>query len=467
MPTGTQQNPSVAKPTPWRPHPGPQTEFLQLGTVAYEALFGGSKGPGKTDCLIMEALRQVSHPRYHGLLMRRTYPQLREIMDRAHRWYPSCGGRWEGTDNRWRFPTGALISMGHCQNENDKFNYQGHEYHYIGFDQLEQFSETIYLYMLSQQRRSVPDLMVYVRSTANPGGIGHAWVKQRFVDMGPNHLHRDPASGSTRIFIPATIRDNPSLLDNDPEYINRLRLLPDSDQKAFIEGDWNIFAGQFFNEWSQSIHVCNPIGIPHAWRKIISIDYGFEKPSAVGWWAIDPSNHWWLYRELYAPRMTYPELAREVMERTPIDEAIDYAVADPACWGMRPTDKELPGETGGEIMERKFQERRIGLYRANHDRIQGWQRCRQIMKIELGTDRRPYSRLHVFSTCRHFIRTIPSLIHDEHRVEDLDTDGEDHHGDQFRYAVNSRVEQEKRFDEESSYDSILSTIPSNSGYGFR
>jgi hypothetical protein len=423
----------------WKAHPGPQTAFLQTGAKsAYECLFGGSKGPGKTDCLIMEATRQVRNARYHGLLLRRTYPQLQEIIDRTQRWYPSIGGHWESQRHRWVFGTGAMITLGHCQYEASKYNYQGHEYHYIGFDQLEQFTETQYLYLLAQQRTTVPELCCYVRATANPGGIGHGWVRRRFVDLRPSEVYHDSESHTTRMFIPSTLEDNPSLMEVDPGYEDRLRLGGETQYRAFRHGDWDSFAGQYFTGWKRDVHVVEPYALPDTWQRFISMDYGYASPSAVYWWGVDYDDRMIGYRELYVERLTYTDLAHEIQRRTPCKvERIKYLTADPAIWSDISHHRgDLRGETGYEMMQRVFDAHvsrcgcsGIRVIKADNDRVNGWIRLRERIAAV---------KVQVFANCTNLVRTLPEQIHDERDTEDLDTTGEDHAVDSVRYACMSR-----------------------------
>ncbi len=234
----------------WKPHPGPQAEFMQR--VEDVALFGGSKGPGKTDALLYESLYQKDKKNYRALILRRTYPQLQEILDRAHGAFPLLGGKWDGGKSRYRFPSGALITFGHCQNEEDKRRYQGHEYQYIGFDQLDEFAESQFNFICMQNRTSDPTLKCYIRATANPGGVGHWWVKRRFIDnKKPGNTYviefkipHGRVLTRTSVFIPATIYDNPTLIEANPTYLANLMSLPEEDQKAYLQGDWNVFSSQ-------------------------------------------------------------------------------------------------------------------------------------------------------------------------------------------------------------------------------
>lgn len=418
-------------------------DFLQLWKGVYEALFGGTKGPGKTDCLIMEATRQITNPNYHALLIRRTFKQLQEIMDRAQIWYPSLGGEWNGQSSRWTFKNGSRITMGHCHHEGSKYNYQGHEYHFMGFDQLEQFTQSQYLYLLAQQRTSDPSLYCYVRSTANPGGVGHGWVKRRFIDLGDRQLHIDTKSKSTRMFVYSSLDENPSLMVNDPTYVDRLALGGDAQYRAFRFGDWDSFEGQFFTMWRREQHVILPFSMPQQWKRAISLDYGYSAPSSVHWWATDPNNRSIAYKELYQERLTYSDLAGEILERTDCKrEKIGYLVADPAIWSDISHHKgEMRGETGYEVMQKIFNEHSahcgcdpIRIIKADNDRVNGWIRMREMLAV--GQDGIP--GVQAFSNCVNLIRTLPEQIHDETRVEDLNTNGEDHAVDDVRYFLMSR-----------------------------
>jgi len=212
----------------------------------------GGKGSGKSDCILFEALRQIEFPRYKALIIRRTFPQLQELIDRAHGIYPKLDGKWEGEAKRFVFPSGASIHFGHCQNEVDKERYQGHEYTFIGFDQLEQFLESQYNFISAQNRSSDSNLKCYIRATANPGSIGHWWIKRRFVDNKvPGKTYTDSYTfpdgrQMTRTFarIHATIYDNPSLLRAQPIYLANLMSLPEAERKAYLEGDWNAFTSE-------------------------------------------------------------------------------------------------------------------------------------------------------------------------------------------------------------------------------
>ena len=400
-------------------------------------LYGGAKGGGKTDYLLFDFLEPelLKKPNYRGIIFRRTFPRLREIIDRSFQWFTTIAN-FNKQDRCWVWPTGARLYFGHCQFEESKYDYQGHEYQYMGFDQLEEFTESQYSFLKVQARSSDKNVHVRIRATANPGNVGHLWVKRRFIDdKRPMQIYKDQL-GLTSIFIPAKIYDNPSLVENDPLYIKRLESLPEQDRKALLEGDWNIFAGQYFKEWSSN-HVVEPFFIPAMWKRFIAGDYGHKKPASLGWYAVNPEGGLIRYKEIYSEGFNYDVLAEKICELS-ADEDIAYAVFDPAIFGDKQhhsTDKDArEGRSGAEIMQETISklrgERGFLVTRADNRRIEGWRGVRQVLSKSNG--------FQVFSTCTGFVTTFPANIHDEKKPEDLDTDGEDHTADEFRYAVMSR-----------------------------
>lgn len=438
----------------WAPHLGSQTEFLSRSE--FEVLFGGSAGPGKTDCLVAGLAADIAHPRYRGLLLRRTFPQLQEIIDRCWRLYPLMGGAFRATEKRWEFPSGAIIDLGHMQHEADKYNYQGKEYHRAGFDELTQFTETQYTYLLSRLRTTDPELQPQALSTTNPGGIGHYWVKERFVtitDHGRTHI--DPKTGLSRVFIPATIEDNPTLFENDPAYVARLEALPEIERMRLRHGIWDAFEGQVFTELSQRVHGCEDFDIPPEWERLCVLDWGYAKPFSVGWYAMDYDGVLYRYREWYGCKkeaegltegadvglkMQAWEVARGILDREK-HEKVRMRVADPAIFHPHPESRkrEARGVTIAEDMTNE------GVYflKADNERAHGKMQVHKRMKLETDidengeiVDERPM--LKVFNSCKGFWRTLPQMREDPRNPEDVDTDQEDHIYDEFRYMCMAR-----------------------------
>jgi len=439
-------------PVVWSPQPK-QAAFM--ARPEYEALYGGAAGGGKSDALVIEALRQVHIPHYKGLILRKTYPQLAELIDKTLHYYPAAypGARYNGGSHAWTFPSGAKIIFGSMQYAKDRVRYQGQAYDYIAFDELTHFTWEEYSYLFSRNRPNGPGTRVYIRATANPGGVGHGWVKERFITaaapMTPIEEEicwREPDGTERRqiqkrVFVPSTVYDNPALLRHDPLYVQRLASMPPAERDALLYGDWDSFSGQVFTEWRndpehyedrKGSHVIKPFLIPETWSVWCSMDWGYSRPFSVGWYAVDHDRRLYHIREFYGCtgqpneglRMEPTEVARKIRAIEEDDPNLRkrriHRVGDPAIWGSDGT------ESIGALMERQ------GVYfdKGDHARIDG----KMQIHHRLAFDEEGVPGLYVFSTCRHFIRTVPALVYDESDVEDVDTDGEDHIYDQLRYV---------------------------------
>nr|WP_300128787.1 phage terminase large subunit [uncultured Butyricicoccus sp.] len=421
-----------------------------------EALYGGAAGGGKSEALVLEALRQVAVPTYRALILRKTYPELSELVDKAHRYYPAAvpGAQWSEARHEWRFPSGAKIYFGAMQHPNDRFKYQGRAYDYIAFDELTHFTQDEYMYLLSRNRASGSGTRVYMRASANPGGIGHGWVKARFLTPAPPmQTIWEPVSlrlpdgtvqqtRRSRVFVPSTVFDNQILLQNDPAYAARLAALPEADKRALLYGDWDAFAGQVFCEWRSDAahyadrrhtHVIDPFPVPKHWRIVRGFDFGYSRPFSVGWWAVSPDNILYRIRELYGCtgtpnqglRWEPARIAREIRAVERDDPNIKghtvRGVADPSIFD------QSRGESVAEMMEREG----IFFDPADNARIAG----KMQLHHRLAFDANGVPGLYVFHTCNHFIRTVPALVYDTANVEDVNTAMEDHIYDETRYVA--------------------------------
>ncbi len=455
---GGKNAPMVRRPVIWRPQ---EKQALFLARPEDEALYGGAAGGGKSDALVMEALRQIDKPYYKGLILRKTFPQLGELVDKSLRYYPlaDAGAVYNASTHTWRFSSGAKVIFGSLGHPRDKYNYQGQAYDFIAFDELTQFSFEEYSYLFSRNRPNGPGTRCYIRATANPGGVGHGWVKERFITPAPPMTTlwdsvkirfpdgREEMRHRSRIFVPSTVFDNRILLEHDPDYITRLASLPEAERKALLYGDWDSFSGQVFTEWRNDpahhgdrrwSHVIAPFRIPASWTVWRGFDWGYTRPFSVGWYAVDHDGRLYRIRELYGCRsdgngMAVPnegvrrnadEIARDIRRIEREDPNLRgrriYGVADPAIY------QRNGGASIGELMEAE------GVYwdRADNTRLAG----KQQMHNRLSFDEEGLAGLYVFSTCRHFIRTIPALVYSQMDVEDVDTAGEDHIYDECRYV---------------------------------
>lgn len=421
-----------------------------------EALYGGAAGGGKSDCAVAEGLRQVNIPHYRGIILRKTYPQLSELIDRSreiyHAAYPDA--KFNEQKHCWTFPSGAKIYFGAMQHTKDRTNYQGKRYDYIDFDELTHFTWDEYSYLFSRNRPNGPGTRCYIRAQANPGGIGHGWVKERFITAAPpltpiyeevNIIFPDGHTEKkvrSRIFVPSSVFDNKILLENDPEYITRLASLPENERKALLYGDWDCFSGQVFTEWRDNpdgyktrvnTHVIEPFRVPSYWEIYRGFDFGYSRPFSVGWYAVDQDGRMYRIREFYGCtgvpnegiRMEPGQIARKIRQIEAEDPNLRnkkiHGIADPSIFD------ESRGESVAQMMERE------GVYfeKADNTRIAG----KMQLHNRLAFDENGIPMLYIFSTCRHFIRTVPALVYSSSDVEDIDTDAEDHIYDEVRYVA--------------------------------
>lgn len=427
----------------WKPHPGAQTYILQR--QERELLYGGSRGGGKTAAglawLVMPPY--IFNPEYRALVIRKNSDNLSDWESRARIFYRPLGAKITGKPPHIRFPSGAEINTGHLKDENAYTKYQGHEYHKILIEELTQIArESDFERLISSCRSTVPGLRPQVMSNANPGGAGHVWVKNRYVDVARNKTYyvpgtEDPISGQslTRIFIPARIYDNPSLMQNDPMYLQQLRSIKDVKLRAaWLDGDWSTFSGQFFDTFSYDVHVIKPFTITDRWNRYGGLDWGYAKPSCMLWGTTDFEGNLYVYREFYKAGLVPEQLANEIKSRTG-NEVMSGIAADPSMWvkNQYGVGEYHEGATAESYYDRMTRTGLYGLKKANNDRINGW----QVIRNRMYWDANHKPTLYIFENCENLIRTLPGLVYDEKKLsgEDLDTDGEDHAADALRYMV--------------------------------
>lgn len=296
----------------WRPHKR-QELFSSLPDTIFEALYGGAAGGGKSEELLMLPLIRgfYKEPRFKGIIFRRTYPELEsEIIQRSREWFPRFGARFNEDKKRWTFPEGSILRFGHAEYEEDVRRYDTDEYNYMAFDELTSFTEFQYTYLSKTRCRSSSSrLPAIVRSATNPGNTGHAWVRDYFITPAPyGTIIIDKKTQLRRIFIQSFAEDNPYLMQNDPGYIRRLELLPESEKQAKRYGLWDTFEGQVFSEYREvpneakgepqnACHICVPFKIPEWWQRFLAIDWGFAAMTVALWGALSPDNRLYIYRE--------------------------------------------------------------------------------------------------------------------------------------------------------------------------
>lgn len=455
----------------WRPQAGPQEAFVKC--PVFEVVYGGARGGGKTDACLgdwaLHAKRYGADAK--GLFLRRTQVALLPTIERAKRLFRPLGAVWKEQEKRFVWPNGATLYFRYLDRDSDADNYQGHDYTRVYVEELTQFADPSPLDKIKATLRSGAGVPTGFRASCNPGGPGHTWVKSRYIDQGAWNIVRsvfiNPFTNEevsrSRVFIPAKLSDNPQLLHNDPGYVANLFMSGSKALvQAWLQGDWDVIEGAFFDCWDNTKHVVSPFAIPSDWTRFRSFDWGSAAPFSVGWWAIAgddyqvetdnrsdqgrdgaprrtyrtiPRGALVRYREWYGSsspgkglKLTTEEVAAGILERDEGDR-IEYSVADPAIFA----------EDGGPSRAEVFGRQKVWFTRADNKRVGsngamgGWDEMRQRLK---GSDGVPM--LYVFETCRDFIRTVPALPHDPNKPEDVDTSAEDHVADEARYACMSR-----------------------------
>ena len=420
----------------FKPNKGPQTQFL--ASAEREVFYGGARGGGKSYAMLVDPLRYCTKQNHRALLIRKTMPELRDMITHSQRLYGKAypGARWREQEKEWRFPSGARIEFGYAENMTDVLRYQGQSYTWIGIDELPQYpTPDIYNFLRSSLRSVDPAIPVFMRATGNPGNVGSQWVREMFVNPSqpnvPFHISIDTPTGIkkiTRRFIPAKLQDNPYLMQTE-DYYAMLSSLPEVQRKQFLEGDWDAFENSAFPEFNKGIHTTEPFDIPRSWTRFRACDWGYSSPACVLWFAIDWDNNLWIYRALYRNKMTPDVFAQQVVNME-YGEYIKYGVLDSSTWARR-------GDVGPSIAETMIQEgcRWRPSDRSPKSRVNGKMELHKRLKFD---DELEQPRLKIFTTCTNLIRTLPLLPVDNNNPEDVDTDAEDHAYDALRYGVMSR-----------------------------
>lgn len=408
----------------WVPLPR-QVEFLE--TTARRVLLGGAAGGSKS-----HALRWIAHlsclktPRFRALLLRRTFADLeRTQMLEAEKDAPTLGAAAILSKKIVRYPNESLLEFGHCEDKHAVANYLSAEYDLILFDELVTFEREMFLMIGSRARTTKPGVTPRVLAGTNPGGPQAAWVRSFFLDHDvdrqefPNYKPEDYA------FIPSKLEDNPYL---NEDYEQGLLDLPPELRKAYRDGDWDIFPGQFFPEWRKQVHVTpQHVEYPGDLPRVRAIDWGFVKPGWCGWFVLTPDGHAYLEDEYLFSRTVAADVATEIARRTKDRRVkIRYTVADTSMW--------TPDSQTGETIAETFGRNGVPLIQADKDRLNGWQRLRHWLRPS--PSGQPW--LTASPTCGYFLRTFPSLVSDDTHPEDVDTDGHDHAADAARYWAMSR-----------------------------
>lgn len=409
------------------PNEGPQTEFLAAAET--DVLYGGAAGGGKSYAMLVDPLRYAHRAAHRALIIRRSMPELRELIDKSRELYPKAfpGCKYREVEKLWNFPSGAKIEFGFLERDADVYRYQGQAYSWIGFDEITHLpTEFAWNYLASRLRTTDSEITPYMRCTANPGGVGAHWVKKRYIEPSDPDKSFIGKDGLTRKFIPARLEDNP-FLATDGRYEQMLKALPPTQRKQLLEGNWDVNEGAAFTEFSIEEHVIPPFDIPMHWERVKGIDYGYASESACIWAAVDPSDNTLIvYRELYRKGLTGQDLGAIITEMELSDPFSVQGVLDTAAWSRTGTT----GPTVGETLVRQGHK----LRRADKNRIQGKIQIHEYLRLQ--PSGRP--RLQIFSSCPSLIRELQGIPLDKSNPEDVDTHAPDHAYDALRYLIMSR-----------------------------
>lgn len=454
----------------WEPQAGPQTALVRC--PVFEVFFGGARGGGKSDGVLGEWVchSDVWGAAASGLMVRRTLRDLEDTIKRSRMIYGPLGAKFNESDKVWRFPNGSEFKFRYLDSDEDADHYQGHSYTRVYIEEIGQFASPVPIFKLMATLRSGTGATCGFRATGNPGGPGHSWVRARYIDPAPQGWKvidtefKNPFTGASftrdRVFIPSKLSDNKYLGD---EYVANLQMAGSEKLvRAWLEGDWSIIEGAFFEELSTSRHVLRPFPIPGSWTRFRAGDWGSAKPFCIGWYAVVPDHHILQeggvqivlprgsivkYREWYGSanhdnvglKMTAVQVAQGVYERE-ADEprgidglgAMAYGVMDPSAFKQDggPSICERMAEPPWRVLWRPADNSRVGR---GNGAMGGWNMLRERL---IGEGGRPM--IYFNSTCVDTLRTLAALQHDASKAEDVDTESEDHAPDETRYACMSR-----------------------------
>lgn len=443
----------------WRPQP---KQHVLISCPVEDVLYGGARGGGKTDGLggdwLAHAQRYGTAAR--GFFFRQTYPELEEVIQRFQEFFPAMGGKWLSGRRVWEFTNGARLRLRYLETLQDAQQYQGLSNTWLGGDELGNYPDSKAVDLLRATLRSSVGAPCYFRGSANPGGVGHNWLKARYVDPAPPltpFSATETIAGETitvkRCYIPSTLDDNLLLMRHDPQYWQRVVAAAGGNEaliQAWRYGRWDVVAGGMFDDvWVPTVHVIPVFEIPAGWRIRRAFDWGSSKPFSVGWWAhadgaspAGPTHRVYLkgtrfrIMEYYGwngkpnegLRMTNTDIARQIKGR---EDASPYRGRIEAG----PADTQIFDVVNGTSIAHEMATQGIHWEAAQKgagSRRQGWQMVRQLLQASRFSPMEEPG-MFIFETCRQFIRTVPVLPRDPRDADDVDTDAEDHTGDETRY----------------------------------
>jgi hypothetical protein len=461
----------IPEAVPFTPQPGPQSALLESDVE--DIFYGGARGGGKTYGMLLDWLdHAMTYKRFAiGVFFRKVYKNLEETIAEAKVIFPHFGGRWQEKDQSFLFGKGpcegARLKMRHLLRDEDADAYQGHAYTWVCFEELTQWATPGPADKLFATLRSAAGVPCVFRATGNPGNAGHNWVKARYITpwRWGYRVIPDLETGHRRMFIPALLEDNQILMQADPLYEAKLKRVGTAELvKAWRWGDWDVVAGAYFADvWDADKIILAPFALPPTWLRRRSFDWGHAKPSSLGLWAIAdgmqpesqegrnlpyiPRGSFIRFGEWYgakrdANKQTVPNVGLRLD-----NVAMGGRIAELTKqhhWSGDVADPSIFTAAGGESIYDQLKRGArahghvLNWSEADNSRIPGWMLLRAYMKATIDEDlENPH--IYAFETCTDFIRTMPVLQADKQRPDDVDSAGEDHIGDEVRYALNTRA----------------------------
>lgn len=417
-----------------------EKQKLFFKSTARNIGFGGARGGGKSWAVRVKAiLLACFYPGIKILIVRRTYPELMRNHIRIMRTMLAGFAKYVDKEKIFYFSNGSTIEFLYCRNDADLDMLQGAEWDIIFFDEATQLSE-YQIKTIGACLRAVNDYPKRTYYTCNPGGQSHHYFKRIFVDQ----IYTDDEDPNDYVFIQSLVTDNKALMEADPDYIKQLEALPERKKKMWLYGLWDVAEGMFFEDFrignaqqqasGEYTHVIEPFEVPDSWTIYRSFDWGYHKPFSCGWWAVDYDGTLYRIAELYGcteeantgvqwnPDEVFSKIYEIEHSHRWLKGKKILGVADPAIWQ----------KTTGISIEECAAKYGIYFEKGDNNRINGWMQ----VHYRLAFDRHGIPKMYIFNTCKDTIRTLPTLMYDEHKVEDLDTDGEDHIADEIRYMCN-------------------------------
>jgi len=389
-------------------------------------LFGGARGGGKSFASrAIMIYRRLKYANTRGLLLRRTFKQVdgNHIQPMFYE-YPFTAEWYNKSEGRVKFPNGSYLQFGHCEHEDDVHNYVGQEFEDIAVEEITQFTSNMWNLLRGSNRTTRLDIKPCMWATGNPGGIGHLFTKRLWIDRDFTQYER-PDQYS---YIPSRVWDNQALIDADPDYVSMLEAIEDpAIRKAWLEGDWDIFPGQFFSMWKKGKIEIDSFTIPETWAIFDGVDYAENAPTSYGRYAISPIGEVvrvWGYYQADRSGRQHAEAIRKRIDTCLFTggRQANLVLADPSMWNRQRVDNPK-----GIAPVDEFRKQGIFCKKAINDRENGWRRCRDALIHE------------VFKTFRghneDFMKTVPACPRDDKNTEDIDTHSEDHCADEFRYVM--------------------------------